>query len=128
MSYSAHTYYTKRKHRFNEDLENKPKEPIIIDEQNFLLRGCSLRQTESVLCFVVYTGKNTKIMQNSPSSRSKTSSLEKRMNNQIKYNFLFQILLSLIASIFSIIQIIRSGGNPTPYLNNDGDLETIINF
>ena len=128
MSYSVHTYYTKRKHRFKEEIEDKPKESIIIDEQNFLLRGCSLRQTESVLCFVVYTGKNTKIMQNSPSSRAKTSSLEKRMNNQIKYIFLFQILLSLIASIFSIIQIIKSGGNPTPYLNNEDDIETYINF
>ena len=128
MSYSIHTYYTKRRSKFNEEQESKPKESIIIDEHNFLLRGCSLRQTESVLCFVVYTGKSTKIMQNSPSSRAKTSSLEKRMNKQIKYIFLFQILLSLIASFFSLIQIIKSGGNPTPYLFNDDDLESYIYF
>jgi len=128
MSYSIHTYYTKRRNKFSEEQEAKPKESIIIDEHNFLLRGCSLRQTESVLCFVVYTGKNTKIMQNSPSSRAKTSSLEKRMNKQIKYIFLFQILLSLIASFFSLIQIIKSGGNPTPYLFNDDDLESYIYF
>ncbi len=64
-------------------------------------------------------------MQNSPSSRAKTSSLEKRMNGQIKYIFLFQILLSLTASFFSLFQIIKSGGNPTPYLLKDGDNESL---
>jgi magnesium-transporting ATPase (P-type) len=98
IDYSVHTYYTKRNNKKNEEIDNKKNESIIIDQQNFLLRGCSMRQTESVLCFVVYTGKNTKIMQNSPSSRAKTSSLEKRMNSQIKYIFLFQLILSLTAS------------------------------
>ena len=128
VSYSAHTYYTKRKNKKINEKEARSKESIIIDEHNFLLRGCSLRQTESVLCFVVYTGKNTKIMQNSPSSRAKTSSLEKRMNEQIKYIFLFQILLSLTASFFSLIQIIKSGGNPTPYLYNKNDVHNYFNF
>ena len=125
--YSVHTYFTKRKNKKGEEIENKSNESIIIDQQNFLLRGCSLRQTESVLCFVVYTGKNTKIMQNSPSSRAKTSSLEKRMNSQIKYIFLFQLILSLTASFFSLIQIIKSGGNPTPYLSKEGDT-SYVNF
>ena len=127
IDYSVHTYYTKRNNKKNEEIDNKKNESIIIDQQNFLLRGCSLRQTESVLCFVVYTGKNTKIMQNSPSSRAKTSSLEKRMNSQIKYIFLFQLILSLTASFFSLIQIIKSGGNPTPYLSNEEDT-SYVNF
>ena len=127
MDYSVHTYFTKRKNKKGEEIVNKKNESIIIDHQNFLLRGCSLRQTESVLCFVVYTGKNTKIMQNSPSSRAKTSSLEKRMNSQIKYIFLFQLILSLTASFFSLIQIIRGGGNPTPYLNGEEDT-SYVNF
>ena len=115
---SVHTYYTDRKNKFAnfQQKDNLPKESVIIDSQNFLLRGCSLRQTESVLCFVVYTGKNTKIMQNSPGARSKTSSLEKIMNHQIKYIFIFQILLSLIASLFSLTQIIILKRDPTPYL------------
>ena len=127
IDYSVHTYYTKRNNKKNEEIDNKKNESIIIDQQNFLLRGCSLRQTESVLCFVVYTGKNTKIMQNSPSSRAKTSSLEKRMNSQIKYIFLFQLILSLTASFFSLIQIIKSRGNPTPYLSNEEDT-SYVNF
>ena len=116
--YSVHTYYTNRKTKFSNFREdnNSKNESIIIDSHNFLLRGCSLRQTESVLCFVVYTGKNTKIMQNSPGARSKTSSLEKRMNQQIKYIFFLQIILSLTASFFCLVQIIITRRDPTPYL------------
>ena len=125
--YSVHTYYTNRKNKFANYNENNKNESIIIDSQNFLLRGCSLRQTESVLCFVVYTGKNTKIMQNSPGARSKTSSLEKRMNQQIKYIFFLQMILSLIASFFCLVQIIITKRDPTPYLY-EGKEDRPFNF
>ena len=121
---SEHTYYTRRKST-DKDLTfstlsniNEDK-TVIVDNNNFLLRGCSLRQTESVLCFVVYAGKNTKIMQNSPGARAKTSSIEKRMNQQIKYIFAFQIILGLLASLFSLFQIIYLGRDPAPYLYLD---------
>ena len=121
---SEHTYYTRRKStdgdltfstlsNINED------KTVIVDNNSFLLRGCSLRQTESVLCFVVYAGKNTKIMQNSPGARAKTSSIEKRMNQQIKYIFSFQIILGLLASLFSLFQILSLGKDPAPYLYLD---------
>ena len=55
-------------------------------------------------------------MQNSPGARSKTSSLEKRLNQQIKYIFCLQIILSLLASIFSLYKIISRKKDPTPYL------------
>jgi magnesium-transporting ATPase (P-type) len=92
---------------------------VIVDNNNFLLRGCSLRQTESVLCFVVYAGKNTKIMQNSPGARAKTSSIEKRMNLQIKFIFFFQIFLGLLASLFSLSQILTFKKDPAPYIYKD---------
>ena len=70
---------------------------------------------------MVYTGKNTKIMQNSPGARSKTSSLEKRMNKQIKYIFFLQTILSLTASFFCLVQIIITRRDPTPYLYEGKD-------
>ena len=116
---SEHTYYTRRKSEnslsFSALSINEDK-TVIVDNNSFLLRGCSLRQTESVLCFVVYAGKNTKIMQNSPGARAKTSSIEKRMNQQIKYIFIFQIILGLLASLFSLFQIISLEKDPAPYL------------
>ena len=121
---SEHTYYTRRKNSDNDitisTLSNLSEDKtVLVDNNNFLLRGCSLRQTESVLCFVVYAGKNTKIMQNSPGARAKTSSIEKRMNQQIKYIFTFQIILGLLASLFSFIQILSLGKDPAPYLYID---------
>ena len=120
---SQHTYYTRRKSIQEEisisTLSNvgiTEDKTVLVDNNNFLLRGCSLRQTESVLCFVVYTGKNTKIMQNSPNARAKTSSIEKTMNNQIYFIFFLQILLGLLASIFSLSQIISRERDPAPYL------------
>ena len=118
---SQHTYYTIRKDNDSDisisTISNLSiDKTVIVDNNSFLLRGCSLRQTESVLCFVVYAGKNTKIMQNSPGARAKTSSIEKRMNQQIKYIFSFQIILGLLASLFSLFQIITLGKDPAPYL------------
>ena len=91
---SQHTYYTRRKSTqgdislstLSNNLSSEDK-TVLLDNHSFLLRGCSLRQTESVLCFVVYTGRNTKIMQNSPNARAKTSSIEKTMNHQIYFIF-----------------------------------------
>ena len=118
---SEHTYYTRRKNTEGDlslsTMSNIAEDKtVIVDNNSFLLRGCSLRQTESVLCFVVYAGKNTKIMQNSPNARAKTSSIEKTMNYQIKFIFFFQIVLGLLASIFSLFQIISLGKDPAPYL------------
>ena len=123
---SQHTYYTRRKSE-HEDISfstlsnnlSTEDKTVLVDNNNFLLRGCSLRQTESVLCFVVYTGKYTKIMQNSPNARAKTSSIEKTMNHQIYFIFFLQILLGLLASIFSLSQIISREADPAPYINKD---------
>ena len=121
---SEHTYYTRRLNSegdtsFSTVSNSNEDKTVIVDNNNFLLRGCSLRQTESVLCFVVYAGKNTKIMQNSPGARAKTSSVEKRMNHQIKFIFFLQILLGLLASIFSLSEIISLGKDPAPYIYKD---------
>ena len=126
---SQHTYYTRRK-SIQGDISlatlsnnNNPSEEktVLVDNNNFLLRGCSLRQTESVLCFVVYTGRNTKIMQNSPNARAKTSSIEKTMNHQIYFILFLLILLGLLASIFSLSQIIYREADPAPYLYKSKD-------
>ena len=55
-------------------------------------------------------------MQNSPNARAKTSSIEKTMNHQIYFIFFLQILLGLLASIFSLSQIISRERDPAPYL------------
>ncbi len=78
---------------------------IIINNDNFLLRGCILKQIEYVYAISVYCGHNTKIMKNSTKSRNKVSKVEKFMNTQIIYIFIFQIFLSIIAALFSYFEL-----------------------
>ena len=89
---------------------------IIIEKDSFLLRGCSLQQTEYVIGIVVYVGHNTKIMKNSPTARSKISTIEHIMNLQIIFIFIFQALLSLVGASVCIIQL------------NTGDMKNKISY
>lgn len=51
-----------------------------LNYDNFLLRGCKLKNTEFVVGFVTYTGKDTRIMRNLSISKPKKSSLEEIIN------------------------------------------------
>jgi magnesium-transporting ATPase (P-type) len=75
---------------------------IPIDKNSFLLRGCSLKQTEFIYGLVVYVGHNTKIMINSPSAKHKISKIESIMNFQIMIIFFLDVCLSLIGAICNI--------------------------
>ena len=52
--------------------------PLTYD--NFCLRGCKLKNTEFVVGFVAYTGKDTRIMRNLSKSKPNRSSLEEIIN------------------------------------------------
>lgn len=64
---------------------------IPLDNTNFLLRGCSLRNTHFIIGVVAYTGHESKIMLNSTKARAKDSKLQRLMNKQIIIVFLFQV-------------------------------------
>ena len=51
-----------------------------IDEDNLLLRGSVLRNTDFIIGMVMYTGADTKIMLNSIPSKPKWSKLEEQLN------------------------------------------------
>jgi len=56
-----------------------------IDASNVLLRGCTLRNVDHAYCLVVNTGLDTKIMMSNSESPVKQSSLEMRINGEIKW-------------------------------------------
>ena len=56
---------------------------IPLNIENLLLRGTSLKNTESIYGIVVFTGHDTKIMNNQASSKYKRSNIERIMNKQI---------------------------------------------
>ena len=63
------------------DFNNPNLVPLSIE--NVALRGMSLRNTENVTGFVVYSGHDTKIQMNSSKSVYKTSNISRRTNNLI---------------------------------------------
>jgi len=67
---------------------------------NILLRGCSLKNSTSVHCLVIYTGQETRIMMNSKKSTSKLSRLEHIINKTIWVAVATQGILAMIADIF----------------------------
>lgn len=52
---------------------HKIKSPL--NHKNLFLRGTKLKNTEWVIGMTVYTGKNTKIMQNGTNNKNKTSNI-----------------------------------------------------
>lgn len=70
-----------------------------LSTKNFLIRGCTLKRSEYVIGVVVYTGKETKVMNKKASSRLKVSSLDRRINTYLFVIILVQILLCIFTSI-----------------------------
>ena len=66
-------------------------EKVACDNQNFILRGCSLRNTKYIYGLVCYNGHDTKIMLNSVKARAKKSRIELIMNKQIIIVFFLQV-------------------------------------
>ena len=82
------------------------KEKIInLDYNNFLLRGCSLRNTDYIYGIAIYPGHKTKIMLNSIGARSKNSRVTNMMNTQLMLVVLIQIILSCSFSLFSLFNL-----------------------
>lgn len=70
---------------------------IIFTSKNLLYRGANLMNTEFVYGIVVYTGFDTKIMQNSQGSVYKKSNIERISNKLILFIIVGQVILSVIA-------------------------------
>ena len=83
------------------------QETVGINE--LLLRGCALRNTSWVIGLVVFTGADTKIMLNGGDTPSKQSKIEKETNFNVIVNFVFLIVMCLIAAIFNGLADGRQG-------------------
>ncbi|KAG4972476.1 hypothetical protein JHK84_038555 [Glycine max] len=70
-----------------------------LDPGQILLRDSKLRNTDHVYGVVIFTGHDSKVMQNSTKSPSKRSTIEKKMDYIIYTLFTVLILISFISSI-----------------------------
>ncbi|KAK4781401.1 hypothetical protein SAY86_015503 [Trapa natans] len=75
--------------------ENYPLTP-----QQLLLRDSKLRNTEYVYGVVIFTGHDTKVIQNSTAPPSKRSKIERRVDKIVYLLFAGLVLLSVVGSVF----------------------------
>lgn len=71
-----------------------------LSPQQLLLRDSKLRNTEYVYGVVVFTGHDTKLIQNSTDPPSKRSKIEKKMDKVIYFMFCVLFLLAFVGSVF----------------------------
>ena len=90
---------------------NDNNNEIFLDIDNFILRGCSLKQTAYIYAVVVYVGHDTKIMRNSVSAQEKVSKIEHIMNHQIIIVFILQFIIGGVSSIIGNIQLYSNRNN-----------------
>ncbi|KAJ8645003.1 hypothetical protein MRB53_006751 [Persea americana] len=70
-----------------------------LDPTQILLRDSKLRNTPYVYGVVIFTGHDSKVMQNSTKSPSKRSRIERKMDYIIYILFTILVLISLVSSI-----------------------------
>ncbi|AES67819.1 putative phospholipid-translocating ATPase [Medicago truncatula] len=75
-----------------------------LDPGHILLRDSKLRNTEYVYGVVIFTGHDSKVMQNSTKSPSKRSRIEKKMDYIIYTLFSVLIAISFISSVGFVVK------------------------
>ena len=89
--------------------EIKMPESYGLGPKQLLLREAQLKNTEYVIGVVVYTGGDTKIMQNADEPRFKQSQIEALTNKLILIIIIVELILCLIIMIGSIVWNSRHG-------------------
>jgi phospholipid-transporting ATPase len=90
---------------------------IPLNNEQFLLRGSALKNTQWIVGLVVYTGHETKIMLNSARARVKYSSIETQMNRQIIYIFLIQVVICLVCAFIYALWYSKETSDTDQYLD-----------
>jgi phospholipid-translocating ATPase len=72
---------------------------LALGPQQILLRDSKLRNTQYVYGVVIFTGHETKVMQNATDPPSKRSRIERRMDSIIYFLFSVLLLISIVGAI-----------------------------
>lgn len=80
------------------------EEVVPLGPQQILLRDSKLRNTPFIYGVVVFSGHETKVMQNATDPPSKRSRIERKMDKIIYFLFLILLLISVVGSIVFAIR------------------------
>lgn len=103
--------------------------PVALGPDQVLPRGAMLRNTRWVFGVVIYTGHDTKLMQNNTTTAPlKRSTLDRLTNTQILMLFFILLLLCLLSAIFNVLWT-RANSYGLWYLGLQGEkLAYFLNF
>ncbi|XP_057891085.1 phospholipid-transporting ATPase VB [Melospiza georgiana] len=85
--------------KFKGYMEQPNHEQVGLNIENLLLRGCTIRNTETAVGIVIYAGHETKAMLNNSGARYKRSRIEQRMNRDIFSCVGLLIVMCLVGAI-----------------------------
>ncbi|XP_068182021.1 phospholipid-transporting ATPase VB [Antennarius striatus] len=108
-------------------VERPDKEKVGAGIESLLLRGCTVRNTDYAMGFVVYAGHETKSMLNNNGPRYKRSKLERRMNMDVIFCVILLFAMCFIGALGHFLWLRDLPGVP-PYLvpKSDGVLNSPI--
>lgn len=72
-----------------------------VNNENVLLRGCTLRNTKWAIGVVVYTGDETKVMLNSGITPTKVSRISRELNLSVIINFVLVFVMCLVSALIN---------------------------
>ena len=116
-------YIRKKKGEFKEN--SKFDEPVSVNINQFLLRGCTLRNTDWVIAVVVFTGVESKLALNNKEAPFKRSHVDLVVDFAIYCIFFVQFCLCVFGVISHLIWLNKNAKNEWyQYINSDGSQET----
>uniref|UniRef100_A0A673BYR4 Phospholipid-transporting ATPase n=1 Tax=Sphaeramia orbicularis TaxID=375764 RepID=A0A673BYR4_9TELE len=106
-------------------LEKPDKDKVGAGIENLLLRGCTVRNTDHAVGFVVYAGHETKAMLNNNGPRYKRSKQERRLNIDVMFCVILLLTMCLVGALGHYLWLQTLPGLP-PYLvpHSNGHLDS----
>ncbi|KAM9376956.1 phospholipid-transporting ATPase VB isoform 2-T2 [Pholidichthys leucotaenia] len=101
-------------------VEKPDKQKVGAGIESLLLRGCTVRNTDHAVGFVVYAGHETKAMLNNSGPRYKRSKLERALNKDVFFCLLLLFTMCIIGSLGNFLWLEALPGVP-PYLVPDSN-------
>ncbi|KAM9851992.1 phospholipid-transporting ATPase ID [Aulostomus maculatus] len=97
-----------------------------LTNQNMLLRGCVLRNTEACFGLVIFAGPDTKLMQNSGRTKFKRTSIDRLMNTLVLWIFGFLVCMGVILSVGNAVWEREVGSLFQSYLPWDPPVDNFL--
>jgi len=113
-------------HKFQGNLHLSGQVSLPVDNQNVLLRGCTIRNVDYLYGLVIFAGPDTKLMQNTGATKVKRTKIDKLLNDFVVIIFLLLLILSLVAAVANVTWESMNGSIFSGLILLDNDESTLF--